>query len=86
MAGRHSALGPDFACDLQADFRDQRPGDRRAQQIHAFVLRLPLEDGKGEVAAEFFLGVDEAGGFGADLPCLFKNRLAVFAYGWPRST
>ncbi len=72
-------VGPHLAGDLQADLRDQRPGDRRAQQIDAFVLRLPLQDGKGEIAAQFLLGVDDPGRAGPDVPGLLQNRLAIFA-------
>ena len=73
------SVGPDLAGDLQADLRDQRPGDRRAQQVHALVLRLPLQHGEGEVAAEFLLGVDDPGRLGPDVPGLFQNRLAILA-------
>ena len=78
-------VGPDLAGDLQADLRDQRPGDRRAQQIHALVLRLPLQHGKGEIAAQFLLGVDDPGRLGADRRAL--SRIACrSSQGWPRST
>ena len=81
LAGRPVGVGvgPDLAGDLQADLRDQRPGDRRAQQIHAFVLGLPLQHGKGEVAAQFLLGVDDPGRLGPDVPRLLQNRLAILA-------
>ena len=72
-------VGADLAGNLQADLRDQRPGDRRAQQVDLFVLRLPLQDGKGEIAAQFLAGVDDLRRAGADLPRLLEDRLAVFA-------
>ena len=72
-------VGPHLAGDLQADLRDQRPGDRRAQEIDAFIFCLPLQDGKGEIAAEFLLGVDDPGRAGPDLAGLLQNGLAVFA-------
>ena len=72
-------VGADLAGDLQADLRDQRPGDRRAQQVDAFVLGLPLQHGEGEVAAQFLLGVDDPGRLGADVPGLLQNRLAILA-------
>ena len=72
-------VGAHLAGDLQADLGDQRPGDRRAQQVHPFVFRLPLEHGEGKIAAKLLLGVDDAGGAGADVAGLFQNRLAIFA-------
>ena len=72
-------VGPDFAGDLQADLGNQRPGDRRAQQIDAFVLGLPLQHGKGEIAAKLLAGVDDAGRLGPDVAGLLQDGLAVFA-------
>ena len=72
-------VGPDLAGDLQADLRDQRPGDRRAQEIDAFIFCLPLQDRKGEIAAKLFLGVDDPGRAGPDVPGLLQNGLAIFA-------
>ena len=81
LAGRSVGIGvgPDLASDLQADFRDQRPGDRRAQQVDALVLGLPLQHGKGKVAAQLFAGVDDPGDFGAAGAGLGQGRLAVLA-------
>ena len=68
-----------FAGHLQTDFADQRASDRCPEQIYLFILCLPCQDGKGEVAAEFFAGVDDAGRRGAAVACLLHDRLAVFA-------
>ena len=78
-------VGPDLAGDLQADLRDQRPGDRRAQQVDALVLRLPLQDGKGEVAAQFLLGVDDPRR-AAPIFLAFSRIASRSSQGWPRST
>ena len=45
----------------------------------AFVLGLPLQDGKGEVAAQFLLGIDHPRRAGADVAGLLQDGLAVFA-------
>ena len=81
LAGRTVGvgLGPDFAGDLQADLRDQRPRDRGPQQINPLVLGLPLQHGEGEVAAQFLAGIDELRRLGAIVAGLLENRLAVFA-------
>ena len=72
-------IGPHFAGHLQTDLGDQRPGDRRAQQVDPLVLRLPLQHGKGEVAAQLLAGVDDAGRRCPAVLRLLQDRLAVFA-------
>ncbi len=72
-------LGADLSGDLEADFRDQRPSDRSAQQIDALVFRLELHHRQGEIPAEFFPGVDQPSRLGAQPSGLFHDRLAVFA-------
>ena len=70
-------VGPDLAGNLQTDLRDQRSGDRRAQQIHALVLRVPLQDGKGEVAAQLFPHVYDPRRGGPNVAGFLHDRLAV---------
>ncbi len=72
-------VGADFAGHLQADFRNQRPGDRGAQQVNPLILGLPLEDWKGEVATQLLAGVDDAGTLGSAGAGLGQRGLAVLA-------
>ena len=60
LAGSGVADRSDLAGHLQALLRDERAGDRRAQEIGPLVLGPPLQDGKGEIAAEFLAGIDNA--------------------------
>ena len=63
LSGRPVSVGDgsDFTGDLQTDFADQRTSDRGPQQIYLFVLGLPRQNRKGEIAAEFFAGIDDRG-------------------------
>ncbi len=72
-------VGLHFAGHFEAGLRDERASDRGAEQVHAFVLRLPLQHGEGEVAAEFFASVDDPRALRAALLGLVENRLAIFA-------
>ncbi len=72
-------VGLHLAGNLQANFRDERPSDRRAEQIRAFVLRLPLEHRKREVAAQLLLSIDNPGRCRAALPGFRQNRVAILA-------
>src|SRR5205814_85264 len=45
-------IGSDLACDLDLALGDQRPRDRRAEQVIAFVLCVRTEHWEDEVADE----------------------------------
>jgi hypothetical protein len=47
-------VGADFIGDFDQAFGDQRPRDRGAEQVFAFVDGVGAEHGKHEVAHEFF--------------------------------
>ena len=71
--------GPFTMGDLHADLADQRPGDRRAEQIRALITGLPLHRRKREVAAELLADVHDHGLRGAAVAGLLQRRLAVLA-------
>ena len=47
-------IGAGFTSNLDQPFRNQWPGDRRAQQVHAFVNSVRTEHGIDEVAHKLF--------------------------------
>ena len=71
--------GADFTGYLQALAGDQRPSDGGAQQVRAFVLGLPLQRGKGKVAAQFLAHVDDPRADGSRVPRLLQDRFPVLA-------
>ena len=54
--------------------RDQRPGDRGAQEIQPFIQRIGAEHGKHKVADEFFAHVDDV-----DVLCLNPHQQRLLA-------
>ncbi len=81
LAGRAMSIGgrAHFASYLQTNFRDQRAGDRRAEQVDAFVLGLPLQNREGEIAAQLFAGVHNPGALGAVGAGFGQRGLAILA-------
>jgi hypothetical protein len=65
--------------DLDAHLADQRPGDRRAQEVRALVAGLPLHRGEGEVAAQFLADVHDQRLHGAAVAGLLEDRLPILA-------
>ncbi len=55
LAGRAmgDGVGAGFGRDLDQPLGDQRPGDRRAEQVNAFVDRIGAEHREDEIADEF---------------------------------
>jgi hypothetical protein len=65
--------------DVDANLADQRPGDRGAEEIRSLVAGLPLHDGKGEVATEFFANVHDFRLHGPAVARLLEDRLPILA-------
>ena len=72
-------IGADLAGHLQANLRDQRPGDRSAQQVDPLVLRLPGQHRKGEIAAQFLARIDDLRTGGPARAGFVQDRLTVLA-------
>ena len=65
--------------DLHTDAADQRPGDRCAEEIRAFVAGLPGERGEGEVATEFFASINDHRLLRATRRGFRQDRFTIFA-------
>ena len=65
--------------DVDDHFRDQRPGDRGAQEVGALVPGLPLKDREGEVATQLLADIDDLGVDGATGAGLGERRRPVLA-------
>ncbi len=66
LAGRAvtDGVGTDLACNLDLLLGDERPSDRRAQQIVAFILSIRPEHREDEVAHELFAQILDEDVFG----------------------
>src|SRR5262245_6986133 len=53
------SVGLNFASYLQTDFGNERAGNRSSQEIDGFVLRLPLQHRKSEIATELVLSIHD---------------------------
>ena len=71
--------GPLAMGDVDDHLRDQRPGDRGAEEVGPFVPGLPLENGEGEVAAQLLADIDDLGVDGATGAGLGERRRPVLA-------
>ena len=69
-----------LSSNLQTDFADQRTSDGSPEQIYLFVLGLPGQHGKCEVAAEFLASIDHAGGNGATIASLLHGGFTVLTW------
>jgi hypothetical protein len=73
------SAGADFASHLQADFGDQGASNGGAEEVDSLIASLPLKNGKGEVATEFFSGVDQSRRCGTGIASFLQDRVSVFA-------
>ena len=74
-------VGADLAGDFDHALGDQRPGDRSAKQVFAFVDRVGAEHREDEVAHEFLAQVvdEDVLGLDAELERLGTRRLQFLA-------
>ena len=81
LAGRamRDRVGARFPGDLDQVLGDQRPGDRRAEQIEPFILRVGAEHREDEVAHELLAHVDDADVLDAEQLGLLARRLQLAA-------
>ena len=54
-------VGPGFPGNFDEVLGDQRPGDRRAKQIDAFIDCIGAEHREDEIADEFLADVHDVG-------------------------
>ena len=66
-----------FACDVDEHLGNERPADRRREQILAFVDRAGHQRGKREVVNEWPLAVADDRLHSADFVCAFLDGLKV---------